>query len=199
LDQVGLTTADVNPARDQPLPPVFFQSGALLCRLIDEWWRLHPDEPPRTVDLLAVAPSRKLDEPRIAVRFRGLAQISSPRMHLKGADRIIFGQDQLIAWYDQDAWVVEPGRARIRVPDDAEPCGLLSLNGVPTLTCRSRAGLLIRLCTAAGYRTLTNWPYVRDTPSLHPFEPFLAIELADRLEVIDLTDDQVLAILRSGE
>jgi hypothetical protein len=199
LDQVGLTTADVDAARDQPLPPVFFGSGALLCRLNDEWWRLHPDEPPRIVDLLAVAPSRKLDEPRIAVRFRGLAQISSPRMHLKGADRIVFGQDQLIAWYDQDTWVVEPGRVRIRVPDNAEPFGLLSLNDVPTLICRSSAGLLIRLCTAAGYRTLTNWPYVRNTPSLHPFEPILAIELADRVEVIDLTDDQVLATLRSGE
>jgi hypothetical protein len=196
-DQVSLTAADVEEAESRAVPPLYFASGALICRLGDEWWRLHPREPARTIDLLAIAPSRKLDEPRTAYRIGNRALVSSPAKHLDGADRIIFGHDEMFAWYDEGAWMVEPGRARIRVPDGAEPFGLLSLNGVPTLACRSKGGLLIRLCTAAGHRTLTDWPHVRSMPSLHPLDPLLAVELPDRVQVIDLSDDRVIADLRS--
>ena len=87
----------------------------------------------------------------------------------------------------------------VDVPTGAEPFGLQSLNGVSTLLCYTAASGTIQYCTAAGHRTLTNWPRIIRMPSLHPFSPLLAIELADRVDVIDLTTDRVVAALRGDE
>jgi len=199
LEVVGLTTADVHDAAACELPALYFDSGALTCRIAGKWWRLHPTEHPRSRDLLAVAPSGKLDEPRIV--YRHFDQVMEPPNSYPAStsvDRVVLGHDRMLAWYDGEAWLVEPGRTRIRVPDDGEPVGLLLLDGVPTLVCRSHAGLMVRLCSATGQRTLTNFPDVRSRPSLHPFEPLLIIELADRIDVLDLAYDRVVATLRTG-
>jgi len=185
VSELRLTVADLHDLAARDLPPLYFSAGALLCRLGDRWLRLHPTEPPEELPLLAVAAGHKLDEPRTST------------------EPLIFGQDHLVARDDGDACLIFPTEdgsgTPIHVPHGAEPFALLTLEGAPTLLCFTQANGTIQLCTPTDDRTLPNFSGVLRTPSLHPFAPLLAIEFEHRVDVVNLTDNTLVATLRGDE
>ncbi|MEU4391928.1 hypothetical protein [Kribbella sp. NPDC023855] len=185
VSELRLTVADLNDLAARDLPPLYFSAGALICPLGDRWWRLHPTEPPEELPVVAVAAGHKLDEPRTST------------------EPVIFGQNDLIARHDGDAWLISPQDQRadipIHVPPGAKPFGLLTLERSPTLLCFTPADGTIQLCTLTDDRALPHFSGVLRTPSLHPFAPLLAIELEHRVDVVDLTDNTLVATLRGDE
>ena len=204
LSGLGLTAAAVDALSQQDLPSLYFWHGALICQLADRWWRLHPSEPLERLDLSAVAPATKLDEPRTARRSASSTFVTSPPRTLSSTQRVIFGQKHLLARFDGEDWLIptteepsNPGRDTVvDLPADAEPFGLLVMEGLPTLLCYTESDGTIQLCDRNGSRTLPDCPRVVRTPSLHPVQPLLAVELDDRVDVIDLTDNELVATLR---
>lgn len=208
VSELRLTVAELNDIAARDLPPLYFSSGALICRLGPHWWRLHPTEVPEEVDVRAVAAGPKLDEPRTAFATEDGVYLSSPPGRWTDAERVIFGQNQLFARHDGDAWLissqvrsqhVQESGIPVEVPYGTEPFALLTLDGMPTLLCFTAADGTIQLCTPTDDRTLPNFSGVLRTPSLHPFAPLLAIELEHRVDVVDLTDNTLVATLRGDE
>jgi hypothetical protein len=182
VSELHLTVAELNDLATRGLPPLYFSAGALICQLGDRWWRLHPTEPPEELPVVAVAAGHKLDEPRTST------------------EPLIFGQNDLVARHDGDAWLISPhDHGPIHGAPGAKPFGLLTLEGVPTLLCFTPADGTIQLCTPTDDRPLPHFSGVLRTPSLHPFAPLLAIELEHRVDVVDLTDNTLVATLRGDE
>jgi hypothetical protein len=203
LADLDLTVADINELLQHDLLPLYYQAGAILCRLGDQWWRLSRQEPPERYAAVAVATGSQLDAPRTAVPNGSGMIVTGPWRRFESTVRVVFGDKDLVARFDGLDWrivLLHGGDGdygyTVEVPTDAEPFGVLDLNHRLTLLCYTEADGTVQLCTPDGSRTLSNLPPVLRTPSLHPFIPLLAVELEDRVDVIDLTDESLAATLR---
>jgi len=209
LIELGLSVADVESLAQQDLPALYFAAGAAVFQLAGRWWRLFPGARPEPYDVVAVATGPQLDRPLTATPAGDDLILSSPWTRLPNTQRVIFGQQGHLARFDGDAWLLTRLRHHtakdqapehlVELPPGAEPFGVLPLGGDPTILCHSEADGTIQVCTATGHRTLTSLPRVLRTPSLHPFGTLLAIELEDRVDVVDLADHSLVATLRGDE
>lgn len=206
LDELGLSVADINDFAEQDLPPLYFSSGAVLFHLAGKWWRLFPGDPAQPANVAAVATGNKLDEPLLAEPHNHELVLSPSWARLVNTQRVVLGRQGLVARFDGHSWWLrqihhaqDATELPLDIPPGAEPFAVLVLDEHPSVLCHTPADGSIQLCTDSGHRTLIDLPSVRRTPSLHPFEPWLALELDHRIDVINLTDNSLVATLRGDE
>ncbi|GAA0950722.1 hypothetical protein GCM10009554_51150 [Kribbella koreensis] len=206
LSDLELTDADINDLAELDLPALYFASGAVIFRLGAHWWRLFPGDPAMPADVIAVATGDKLDEPLQAERYGEDVVVSPAWARLANTERVILGRDNLVARFDGDSWWLrqvhhasDATEFALEIPTGAEPFGVLTLDNEPSVLCHTKSDGTTQLCTIDGHRTLTHLPRAHRTPSLHPFDPLLALELGDRIDVVDLSDGSLVATLRGDE
>jgi hypothetical protein len=190
---LGLTRDDVAGLAAGPLTPLLYDSGHLLVRLGDRWWRLHPDGPPEPADdVLATLPRPQADRPRVA-RRDGIHTVVEPDgwLALLPAE-LLLGPGRLVAFQHGGGWFAETVDTPIRVGPGEKILGLHRIQGEPTLVTVSAAGVLVRLRWPGGERTLTAWSVGVEPPAVHPTRPWIAVRREDGVVVGDLVTGQKL-------
>ena len=189
------------------LPPLFYDRGALLCRLGGEWWRLRRGEPARSdPQCVAVGPARQLDLP-LRYLLDGARLTAGSQRHLLDDDvdaaalRICTGSDR-VAWSSGEPWqLLEVRKAPCSVALD-ERCEVLGVvdsraDGLALLT-RSGSGVLLRLHSASEVKTLTACSGLAIAHAVHPSLPLLAIQRDDdAVDVVDWQTGERLMAMRA--
>jgi len=170
----------IDPARvaDTGLAPLHLHEGTVLCRWDEKtnWWCLEPGSPPFLTEFAAVAPG---------------AHHSDPPRTSETPD--LFGPAPLVAkWQDWRRWRIAD--QDVELPAKARPLGLHLFEGRrPGIVFGE--GLVLRVRTAAGTRTLTAWSGA--PAAVHPAQPWVAVRRDDgRIEVGDLVTGKRIATMR---
>lgn len=212
LDDLEVRVADLDvDLRDldpftTTLPPVFYDRGALLCRLGPEWWRLGAGQAPLCQPaLVAVAPGLQLDVPRV-FSCSGSQLIGDGRTlasDIVPASLRVVAAARCMAWSCDRRWHIR-GRdikpATVSIDEDCDVLGPVVADRYddPALLTRSPAGVLLRLHAESGVKTLTAYSGSGLAHALHLALPLLAIAQDDgSVEVVDFTRDERLMTLRT--
>lgn len=193
---LDLDLSIVDTLAELALPTMVFDAGDLVVRLNDVWWRLSPDDEPRSGVVCAAQPTDSTDRPRLAWSADGRFWASPESLPSQAAE-VILGPRRLIAWREgENRWHLEPTGGSVNVPDGESVLGLTVVDGVPALLTQSAAGLIARLRRPGDQRTLTKWSGGMQPPALHPTRPWIAVQRNDsRIEVADLDNDALLMIV----
>ncbi|MEU7587332.1 hypothetical protein AB0A95_13630 [Micromonospora sp. NPDC049230] len=201
LATIGRSVADVEAAAQGPLSPLYFLGGDLLCAFGGVWWNLSTGR--ALSAYVAVAPGRQLDDPRLA--WRGGTDIRATGLpvavRIPTTARVVLGAGSRTAWSVGDAtWRIHDASGPVgdvTIERGTTVVGLADIDG-PQLVTLSSSGLIVRLVSPAGTRTLTRWSGGVGAPALHPSQPWLAVPRPDGLiKIADLTTNQVLRTVRS--
>ncbi|MEU7751185.1 hypothetical protein [Micromonospora sp. NPDC049171] len=201
LATIGRSAADVETAAQGPLSPLHLHGGDLLCAFGGVWWNLSTGR--ALSSYVAVAPGRQLDGPRLA--WRGGTDIRAAglpvEVRIPGTARVVLGAGSRTAWSVGDAtWHIHAASGPVgdvTIEKGTTVVGLVDIGG-PQLVTLSSSGLIVRLVSPAGTRTLTRWSGGVGAPALHPSKPWLAVPRPDGLiEIADLATNQVLRTVRS--
>lgn len=160
---------------DDRLAPLYYESGELLCRFGDVWWRLK-DSMATRAELIGVGASMgtQFDQPYFA---------DSTYVHIGGrleqADRdkkIVFGGGGY-AQGDDRTWRTRSPRKEwetLTIEPGSRVLGLVFDGEDPGLVTATRGGVLVRLVGREGSKTLLSWSGLREPPIVHPTLPLIA-------------------------
>jgi hypothetical protein len=208
-----LSTVDA----DGPLAPILYDSGTLLCRFADGWYRITSDggaalDP----EIEAALALERADNPQIAVRSqvvyerrpvdevmlrRPVDDVVLPRpeafFRVPVAASIRLGRYGLAWSVDGINWTLRWRNHdhRVTVAAGAEVLAVVDVKDVPGLITESAAGLVLRLVQPHATRTLTAWSNGNPQmpAAVHPTLPLIAVVTADgTVEVADLTTETTL-------
>jgi hypothetical protein len=205
--EVPLTelAADAATLLGDDLSPLYYDRGALLCRLGGDWWRLFRDEPPQLErGVVACGPGSVLDLPR-RIRHDGdqLVDAANGRVLVRevGSDTRVLVSGERFAWSrDGRDWEIAlPGReARITVSAGDEVLGLIDGDAGPALVTRSDAGVLVRLHSVSGVSTLTAASGPAFGHAVHPQHAWLAVQSDEStVDVLNLLTGERLIRVRA--
>ncbi len=200
LSELGLALGDIEELAAGEIAPLFFQSGDLLTKLDDRWWRITRDGVREDHNIETVAAGTKPDEPRVVRLHETRRTISHrPIPSTRTGDRVVVGPASTHAVQVGSVWELSNGD-RVAVDDDVDVIGLVECAGEPVLVACSPAGQLLRLHGAAGTSTLTKFSGDIARVVVHPTLPLVAIERRSdpRVDVIDVELRALVATL-SGE
>jgi hypothetical protein len=174
------------------LHPAYFVAGDLVFSLGERWTWLTSEGGAHMPNIAAIAVGRAPDQPRIA--YQSPRGVFANGLQLDPGTPVVFGPGDLTAIRTGAVtWVIGPGQTEVRVDGNPKILGLLDLKGEPALITVSSAGLILRMHTSSGTRTLTKWSGAATVPALHPIKPWLAVQRdGGAIEVADLTSDKVL-------
>src|SRR5262249_3105613 len=148
--------------------------------------------PQRESSLVSILAGERGDRPRTARRRGDQTVVDgvSGDTSVPANATVAFGPRGSTAWsVDATTWrIYTPSGVvdDVTLPDRDSIAGLVDLDG-PHLLTLSSGGLIARLVSPTGRRTLTRWSGGVGRPALHPTRPWLAVPRPGGLiEVADL-------------
>ena len=136
------------------LAPLFYDRGDLLCRIGRDWWRLAIDRPPRRAyDVIAAAPGRQMDVPRVVIldgnRLLDGSYAAIGHDVIADALRVVVG-GHATAWSVDERWHVRGPHVKPVAIEVDEACQVIGMAVAgraddPALVSVSDAGALVRL------------------------------------------------------
>ncbi|MBX6166538.1 MAG: hypothetical protein IRY84_02680 [Thermobispora bispora] len=207
IDAVGLEPDDIEDICAGRPATLYYQSGHVLCRFGDDWWRLGPGSAASRTDLtaLAPAPGAQFDQPHYVLRrpYGTYVSIRSRSERIEPQDdEVVLGGGGYARSGDGRTWhVVHPraGRARIMVEPGSTVIGLVFDEHEPMLVTAGRGGVILRLARPSGTRVLTGWSGLPGLPVVHPTLPLIAaLDDGGRLKAGDLVTGETLLRVEAG-
>ncbi len=188
------------------LPPVYYDRESVLFEGHDAWWSCKRDEAPfRDERIVAVAPTRHIDQPQLVTfdhgrlyNFGGAERIDDGHYD-RARLRVIAGQGR-IAWTEGGEWTID-GRSVHRRPVEVDEgdtvLGILAdlREEDPALVTVSRSGLVVRIRSMRSVSTLTAASGPALAHALQPRLGLLAVQRDEgRVDVIDLDSSDTVAM-----
>ncbi|MBE2315553.1 hypothetical protein DVA67_006170 [Solirubrobacter sp. CPCC 204708] len=183
------------------LPPLFFDSGSVLCRIGDAWWRLSTHaRASREDDVVAVGPGPALDSPYTFHRVSERLLLYGGRDLGRSTGAVLAGESWS-AWEDGGVWQLADYRFRteaIPVPADDTVLGRLYIAAAQGLVTLD-ASDTVWLRTPTSATPVGGWSGPGLDWALHPRLPLLAVQRSPELvEVIEYGSSDPPVEVRAG-